>query len=57
MFESNFRQLYKAVGFGTVVSITRLPVLSHLMELGYRIFAKNRLRLTGRCNSDTCGQL
>lgn len=50
-----FRQLYKSVGFGPLVSITRLPVLSHLLQFCYKVFAENRLRLTGRCNEETCG--
>lgn len=49
-----FRQLYSAVGFGPVVWVTRLPGISQLMTIGYRIFAKNRLRLTGRCLGKTC---
>lgn len=49
-----FRQLYAAVGFGPIVSLTRLPVTSGCLDLGYRIFAKNRLRLTGRCTADSC---
>jgi predicted DCC family thiol-disulfide oxidoreductase YuxK len=49
-----FRQLYRAVGFGWLVAITRLPGLSHLLSLGYRAFAANRLRLTGRCTPDEC---
>lgn len=44
-----FRQLYTAIGWGRVVAITRIPGISHLLSLGYRWFAKNRLRLTGRC--------
>ena len=48
------RQLYQAVGFGSVVWLTRLPGVSHLMDLGYGIFARNRLKFTGRCNADTC---
>lgn len=47
-----FRQLYAAVGFRRLVAITRLPGLSHLLGLGYRLFAANRLRLTGRCLPD-----
>lgn len=47
-----FRQLYTAIGFGWLVAVTRLPVLSQLMSLGYRAFAANRLRLTGRCAPD-----
>lgn len=51
-----FRRIYSIVGFGWVVVMTRLPGLSHLLELFYRIFARNRLRLTGRCNhkNSTC---
>jgi predicted DCC family thiol-disulfide oxidoreductase YuxK len=46
-----FRQLYSAVGFGCLVKLSRLPVLSQFVGLGYRVFAKNRLRLTGRCKA------
>ncbi len=49
-----FRQLYAAVGFGPLVSLTRLPGIAQLLGLGYRVFAKNRLRLTGRCVDDAC---
>ena len=44
-----FRQLYTAIGWRRVVAITRVPGISHLLSLGYRWFARNRLRLTGRC--------
>ena len=47
-----FRRLYTAVGFGLIVVITRLPLLSHLMDWGYRKFAKDRLKWTGRCTPD-----
>ncbi|MEL6107657.1 MAG: DUF393 domain-containing protein [Planctomycetota bacterium] len=49
-----FRRLYAAVGLGPLVAVTRLPGISHGLDLGYRVFAKNRLRLTGRCNAGTC---
>jgi predicted DCC family thiol-disulfide oxidoreductase YuxK len=49
-----FRRLYAAVGFSGLVSLTRLPGVSHLLEFGYRWFAKNRLRLTGRCVDGAC---
>jgi predicted DCC family thiol-disulfide oxidoreductase YuxK len=49
-----FRQLYAAVGFGWLVAATRLPGISHLLDGAYGVFAKNRLRLTGRCNDTTC---
>ncbi len=47
-----FRQLYSAIGFRVLVGISRLPGISHLLRLGYTLFAKNRLRLTGRCEPD-----
>ena len=45
-----FRQLYGNVGFGPLVWLTRLPGIRALLDFGYRKFAQNRLRLTGRCN-------
>lgn len=47
-----FRHLYSAVGWTWPVALTRLPVVRPLLDAGYRVFAKNRLRLTGR--SDAC---
>ena len=49
-----FRHLYAAVGFGPAVALTRLPGLSHGLDLGYRVFAKNRLKWTGRCADGVC---
>jgi predicted DCC family thiol-disulfide oxidoreductase YuxK len=49
-----FRRLYAAVGFGSLVSATRLPLVRQLLDLSYRAFAKNRLKLTGRCSADSC---
>lgn len=49
-----FRRLYAAVGLGPLVWITRWPVISQLLGVGYRVFAKNRLWLTGRCDSGNC---
>lgn len=49
-----FRHLYTAVGFGWIVALTRLPIVRQLLDLGYRFFAKNRLRFTGRCDDAGC---
>ena len=49
-----FRQLYSAVGLGPLVALTRIPGLSHAADAAYRLFAKNRLRLTGRCRDGVC---
>lgn len=49
-----FRRLYSAVGFGPLVAVTRLPGVAQLLEGAYRLFAKNRLRLTGRCDAKGC---
>ena len=43
-----FRRLYAAVGFGWLVRVTRVPGISHLLNIGYRWFAKLRLRWAGR---------
>lgn len=49
-----FRQLYSAVGFGPLVYLTRLPLVAPLLAIAYRLFARNRLRLTGRCDDGGC---
>ncbi len=50
-----FRRLYKIVGLGLPVAISRWPIISPLLNLGYFIFAKVRLKLPRRkCNSSYC---
>ena len=49
-----FRRLYTAAGFRWLVALTRLPGVSQLLDLCYKLFAKNRLRLTGRCLDGAC---
>ncbi|MGE5347594.1 MAG: thiol-disulfide oxidoreductase DCC family protein [Acidithiobacillales bacterium] len=49
-----FRRVYTAVGYGALVAPTRLPGIAHLLDLAYRLFAKNRRRLTGRCRGGAC---
>lgn len=49
-----FRRVYTLVGFGALVAPTRLPGVSQLLDWGYKKFAANRLRLTGRCEVDGC---
>jgi len=50
-----FRQLWGAVGFRRLVALSRLPLVSHVLRGLYHLFARNRLRLTGRCGPDgTC---
>ena len=49
-----FRRLYAAVGLSPLVALTRLPLVSHGLEFGYRVFARNRLRFTGRCDAQSC---
>ncbi|HKO53909.1 MAG TPA: DUF393 domain-containing protein [Polyangiaceae bacterium] len=49
-----FRRLYAAVGFGFLVAASRLRLVAGLLDLSYRAFAKNRLRLTGRCADGAC---
>lgn len=49
-----FRQIYSAIGFRLLVWPTRLPLIRHSLEWAYRWFARNRLRLTGRCSGGEC---
>lgn len=48
------RRLYEAVGLTWLVAPTRWPGVAALVDWGYRVFARHRLRLTGRCSSDRC---
>jgi predicted DCC family thiol-disulfide oxidoreductase YuxK len=51
------RRAYAAVGLGWLLAPTRWPLLRPLAEAGYRWFARNRLRLTGRgeaCTVERC---
>jgi len=49
-----FRRLYALLGYGRLVATTRLPGIRQLLDLAYRTFARNRLRLTGRCAAEGC---
>ena len=49
-----FRKLYDAVGFNWLVALTRLPIISHVLDWSYNVFAKNRLKWTGRCDANSC---
>jgi predicted DCC family thiol-disulfide oxidoreductase YuxK len=46
-----FRQAYAAVGLGWLMAPTRWPILRSLVDAAYRVFARNRLRWTGRASS------
>ena len=49
-----FRQLYGRVGFRWAVGMTRLFGVRQTLDSGYRLFARNRLKWTGRCVDGTC---
>jgi predicted DCC family thiol-disulfide oxidoreductase YuxK len=52
-----FRRAYSAVGLGWLLAPTRWPLVRPLAEAAYRVFARYRLRLTGRrldCDGDRC---
>ena len=50
-----FRRLYALVGFPRLVWASRLPGISQALGVAYDLFAKNRMRLTGRCTADAAG--
>ncbi len=49
-----FRRLYSAVGLRWLVAPTRWPGIRWILDLGYGLFARHRLRLTGRCDHGAC---
>ena len=50
-----FRRLYRHAGLGFLLVPTRWPILKPLFDGLYTLFARNRLRLTGRrCAVDRC---
>ncbi len=49
-----FRRLYAAAGYEKLAAFSRLPVVAQVLSAGYWLFAKNRLRLTGRCADRQC---
>ncbi|MET0287383.1 MAG: DUF393 domain-containing protein [Polyangiales bacterium] len=52
-----FRRAYAAVGLGGLVAPTAWPLLKPVFDRAYTLFAKNRLRITGRsqvCANGRC---
>jgi predicted DCC family thiol-disulfide oxidoreductase YuxK len=49
-----FRRLYSAVGFGPLVALTRPRPVDAVLRRAYDVFARNRLRWTGRSEVDAC---
>jgi predicted DCC family thiol-disulfide oxidoreductase YuxK len=49
-----FRKLYAAVGLEKLVAWTRLPGIRNALDAAYTVFARQRLRLTGRCTDERC---
>ncbi|MBK7404058.1 MAG: DUF393 domain-containing protein [Phycisphaerales bacterium] len=49
-----FRRAYGRVGLGWLWAPTGWPVLRPVCDAFYRWFARNRYRLTGRCEDGTC---
>lgn len=48
-----FRHIYSAIGWAPLIAVTRWPGIRQGIEWAYRVFARNRLRWTGRCH-DRC---
>lgn len=52
-----FRRAYTALGWGWALAPTGWPVIRPIADAVYRVFAKHRLRLTGRggaCEQGRC---
>jgi len=51
-----FRRAYAAVGLGWLLAPSRWPLLRPACDAAYRVFARNRLRLTGRAGNGRDGE-
>ena len=51
-----FRRAYEAVGLGWLLAPTRWPILRSVSDGAYAWFARNRMRLAGRCEDGSCGR-
>jgi predicted DCC family thiol-disulfide oxidoreductase YuxK len=49
-----FRRAYAAVGLGWLLAPTQWPGLRRLADFAYGVFARNRLRWTGRRRESGC---
>lgn len=49
-----FRRVYAELGFATLAKWSRAPGIDFALRKAYEVFARNRLRWTGRCESGTC---
>jgi predicted DCC family thiol-disulfide oxidoreductase YuxK len=49
-----FRELYNRCGLGWLAAPTAIWPLRPIFDWLYRVFARNRLKLTGRCGSKDC---
>ena len=49
-----FRQLYGRVGFRWAIGATRVFGVRQGLDSAYQLFAKNRLKWTGRCADGQC---
>lgn len=49
-----FRRMYAAVGLGFLLAPTSWPGLRNVSDAAYARFARDRLKLTGRCPDNVC---
>ena len=49
-----FRLAYGALGFERLAAWSRFKPVDAALRAGYEVFARNRLRWTGRCEEGTC---
>ena len=47
-----FRAVYSYTKFSFIFNLTKLPILRQSFDFMYKLFAKNRLKLTGRSSSN-----
>ena len=48
-----FRQVYERLGMGWIYAVTKIPVVGAIADWIYKVWARWRLKLTGRPDIDT----
>ena len=43
-----FREVYNYTPYSTIFNLTKLPVVKEVFDFFYKVFAKYRLKITGR---------
>ena len=52
-----FRRMYEAIGWRRLVVASRWAVVNKILDVAFDLFAKNRLKITGRETTGRCSEV